>query len=107
MTAKKVARAAVAVLKTRKTIMPAKNTASSIMLAKKLILSYSPIRQLKNRNCFYPMPSSARKAYRAQNRRFGYYPALTDKHALAEHLKLRLTSRPLSPYCRTPSNSRS
>lgn len=34
MTAKKVARAAVAVLKTRKTIMPDKNTASSIMLAK-------------------------------------------------------------------------
>ena len=35
MTAKKVARTAVAVLKTRKTIMPDKNTASTIILAKK------------------------------------------------------------------------
>ena len=93
------------------TITPAKNTASTIILAKKLTLPYSPIRQLKNRNCFYPMPSSARKAYPDQIQCFGYYPALI-KHRSCRRArprrttyKVRLASLPTPPYCRTPSNS--
>ena len=93
------------------TIMPDKNTASSIMLAKKPILSYSSIRQLKNRNCFYPTSTSARKAYRAQNRSFGNYPALIKRcfcrraRPRRTTYKVRLASLPTPPYCRTPSNS--
>ena len=95
--AKNTANTAVTASKIHKTITPAKNTASTIILAKKLTLPYSPIRQSKNRNCFYPMPSSARKAYLAQNRRLGIIPLLSsaafaDKHTSAERLKVRLAS---------------
>lgn len=79
MTAKKVARAAVAVLKTRKTIMPDKNTASSIMLAKKTNIVLFSDKAIKKRKCFYPMPSSARKAYPDQIQRFRHYPALAKR----------------------------
>lgn len=96
MIAKKVARAAVAVRKTRKTIMPDKNTASSIMLAKKLILSYSPIRQLKNENAFSRCRRALARLIRIKFNAFGIIPplpsaAFANKHALAARLKLRLT----------------
>lgn len=54
MTAKKVARAAVAVLKTRKTIMPDKNTASSIMLAKKTNVTLFSDKAIKKSKLFLP-----------------------------------------------------
>ena len=87
MTAKKVAHAAVAVLKTRKTIMPDKNTASSIMLTKKLILSYSPIRQLKNENAFTRCRRALARLIRIKFNAFGIIPplpsaAFANKHAL-------------------------
>ena len=54
MTAKKVARAAVAVLKTRKTIMPDKNTASTIMLAKKTNVTLFSDKAIKKPKLFLP-----------------------------------------------------
>ena len=110
MTVKKVARAAVAILKTRKTIMPDKNTASSIMLAKKLILSYSPIRQLKNENAFTRCRRALARLIRIKFNAFGIIPplpsaAFDDERALAKHLKVRPSSRPQSNLCHTPSNS--
>ena len=56
------------------------------------------------------MPSSARKAYPDQFNAFGIIPLLSnaafdDKRALTERLKVRLSSRPQSNLCRTPSNS--
>ena len=78
---------------------------------KKPILPHSQIRQLKNRNCFYPMPSSARKAYPDQIQRFRHYPALAKRcfcqqaRPCRTTYKVRLASLPTPPYCRTPSNS--
>lgn len=75
-----------------KQLCPLKIPQAPSYLQKKLTLPYSPIRQLKNRNRFYPMPSSARKAYPDQFNAFGIIPLLSstafdDKRALPNALK--------------------